>query len=573
MAYGVDSYTQSQGDRANIEEQCRLYDQAKKIRSPMEPDWRMCAAYCLPRQYNAWLTDGDAGIPNNANTRRFAYDNTGIRSVPKYVAILNAIHTPEGHRWHALECANPDLQKMHDVREYHEALNAQLFKFRYDPNARYKQAQGEMYTSLGVYGTAPKSLTWGKGMNGVPSFKYKSWALRDIFILVSDDDEVTHVFRRFFINARQYRLKWPEGKAPRSIQAELDKPGGPDENNRIEFVQCLYYRKNHEPDNYLSIRRHRVACDYICVKDKEYAGDEEAYSSMPINCTRIYTEAGNPYGYSAAMQGLPALGGISAMKKTGIKLGHKAADPAYITNDDGNLSTRLDIRPGRVNPGGVNAQGQKLIHALETGNFQIAEKLIEAERKDVEDPFFVLLFTILAERPEMTAAQLYEELGQKASLLAPTMGRLQSEDSGPQIQREIELLTEHGLRPPMPPVLIEAGAEYTVRYTSPMAKAMMAEDVTGFMSWVDFNLKFAAEAQDPSVLDRIDMDTANPEIAAYMSVQTRWVASDDKVAQKRTEREKRMARQQVADQAPAIASVVNTAMKQDGSQTPGVSNG
>lgn len=563
----------SQSERAEIEELCRMYAQAKEIRQPMEPDWRMAAAYCLPRQFNGWMTESATNTPNNAAARRIAYDNTGIRSVPKYVAILNAIHTPEGQRWHKLVATNPDLMKLHEVRDYFDRLNAQLFRYRYDPNARFKQAQGEIYTGLGVYGMGPKSLTWGKGMNGISSFKYKAWALRDIFILVSDDGEVTHVFRRFFLNARQYRLKWPNYKAPRSVQVELDKTGGPDENKKWEFVQVLRYRTNYEPDNYLSIKRHRIACDYICVPDKEYAGEEEAYSSMPIMTPRIYTEPDNPYGYSPAVQGLPALGGASATKKTIIKQGHKAVDPSYLTNDDGNLSTRLDIRPGRVNPGGVNAQGQKLVHMLETGNFQVAEKILEDERKDIEDPFFVTLFTILAERPEMTAAQVVEEIGQKASLLAPTMGRLQSEDSGPQIAREIELLTEHGARPDMPPVLVEAQGEYDIRYTSPMAKAMAAEDVSGFMRWVEFNLKYAAETQDPSCLDRVDMDEANPEIAEYMNVQTRWVASNDKVAAKRAAREKRTQQQQIMDQAPAIASVVNTAAKTSGSQTPGVSNG
>jgi hypothetical protein len=570
--YGTDSYAPTANGRGNIEEKIKLYNQAKQIRQPMEADYRMAAAYCLPRQHNAWLTEGEGQI-DNASTRRFAYDNTGIRSVPKYVAILNAIHTPEGQRWHKLEAADPNLQKLHEVREYHDALTAQLFKYRYDYNAMFKQAQGEMYTSIGVYGTAPKSLTWGRGMNGIPSFKYKSWPLRDIFLLVSDDGEVTHVFRRFFINARQFKLKWPNAKPPRTVAAELEKPQGSDEAKKFEFVQCLYYRTNHDPDNMLSIRRHRVACDYICIQDKEYAGDEEAYSSMPILAPRVYTEAGNPYGYSPAIQGLPALGGVSAMKKTVIKQGHKALDPAYITNDDGNLSNRLDIRPGRVNAGGVNAAGQKLVHALETGNFRVAEKLIEDERRDIEDPFFVLLFSILAERPEMTAAQVYEEIGQKASLLAPTMGRLQSEDSGPQIQREIELLTENGLRPDMPPVLIEAGAQYNVKYTSPMAKAMNAEDVTGFMRWVEFNLNYAQAAQDPECLDRIDMDTANPEVADYMNVKTRWVRSDTAVEEKRAKRQKATRQQQIIEQAPAIASVANTAMKQDGSQTPGVSNG
>lgn len=563
----------SPGDRSNLEELSRLYAQAKTIRSPLEPDWRMAAAYCRPQQYNAWMTEGNVADMNNQTVKRFAYDNTGMKSLPKYTAILNAIHTPLGQRWHKLRASDTQLMKLHEVRTYFDDLNAQLFRMRYNGKARFIQAQSEMYTGLGLYGTGPKSITWGTGMDGTPSFKYKGWPLRDVFILVSDDGEVTHVFRRFFINARQYRLKWPEGKAPRCIELELAKTGGPDEAAMKEFVQVLHYRRNYDPDKKLSLRRFRVVCDYICVVDKEYAGEEEAYSSMPMLTPRVATEAGSPYGYSAAMIALPALGGVSQIKKTVIKQGHKALDPAYITNDDGNLSSRLDIRPGRVNPGGVNAQGQKLVHALETGNFQVAEQLLSDERADIEDPFFVKLFTILFERPEITAAQVVDELGQKAALVAPTLGRLQHEDGEPTIMREIELLTEHGLRPDMPPALVEAGGQYDILFTSPMAKSLFAEDVSGFMRWVEFSLNYAQTSGDRKPLTRINMDDAQPEVADYMSVPARWINSDKRAKELWDEMQKEQQKQQIVDQAPAIASVVNTAAKTKGtSNARGVPN-
>jgi hypothetical protein len=173
----------------------------------------------------------------------------------------------------------------------------------------------------------------------------------------------------------------------------------------------------------------------------------------------------------------------------------------------------------------------------------------------------------------MSATQVVEEVGQKASLLAPTMGRLQSELGGPTIEREIDILTEQGIRPDMPPELIEAAGEYNIIYTSPMAKALYNEDVSGFMRWVEFSLGYAETAQDPSPLDRIAIDRAQPEIAEYMNVPTRWVRSEKEAGSIAAKREKKLQEQQIVDQAPAIASVANAAMKRDGtSNAKGVSN-
>lgn len=559
-------------NNVDVDAKCKLYEQAKAQRSYMEPDYRMAAAYALPRQYNDWTGEGPVQGQTQTAARRYQYDSTGVRSLPKYTAILNMMLTPQGSRWHKLRADDSNLMKIHSVREYFDELNNLLFKMRYDPQARFMQAAGEVYTGLGVYGMGPMSITWGAGMNGRKTMKYKAWPMKDIFILCNDEGEVTHVFRRFWLNARQFKLKWPTVRAPRTLAAELEKTGGPDENKRVEFVQVLWYRDDYNPEA-ISKQRHRVRCDYICYTDKEAVDADDAYSSMPILTPRVYTEAGNPYGYSPAMQALSSMGAASSIKKTTLKMGHKALDPSLLAADDGVLSGRVDIRPGRVTYGAVNSQGQPLVHALKTGDFQPGKELLQDERSDIEDAFFVKLFTILADRPQMTATQVVEEIGQKAGLLAPTMGRLQSEFGGPDIEREIGILTEVGLRPDMPQELIDAAGDYNIVYTSPMAKALYNEDVAGAMRWIEFSLNYAEASQDPSVLDRVNIKNMQPEIADHMNVPTRWVCSDDEVKQKGAERQQRQDTQQIVDQAPAIASVANATMKREGtSNAKGMSN-
>lgn len=558
----------------------KLYGEAKTLRSPFEPDMRAAAAYCLPRHYSSWLTDGPA-MANRSAAKRFAYDNTGARSVPKYVAILNRLGSPESQEWHKLEADNSSLMKLRNVQVYFSQMNDLLFRMRYDPKARFTQMIGETYSQIGVYGMGPNALTWRKKSPLDPKggFAYKAWSLRDIFILTDDEGNVTHIFRRFWLNARQYRIKFGSEGAPKGIAAELTKTA-PSEERYFEFVQCLCMNDEYEKDTYTD-KRFPVRGVYLAVADKEYCypgtdgGQPKGYLSFPIFTPRTNTDPDNPYGFSAAQIALPAMGSVSQMKKTTIKQGHKAVDPALLTHDDGVLSGRIDIRPGRITPGGINAQGQSLVGTVPMGDFRVAENMIADERKDIEDSFFVLLFQILQETPEMTATEVVERIAEKASLLSPTMGRLQSEQFGPQIEREIQLLVENGHPdlPEMPYELIEAQGQYRVRYTSPMAKGMNAEEISGFMRWLELLLNYVQATQDTGALDFVNMDEAAPEVANFLSVRPNWVADTKTVEMRRGQRAKQAQQQQVADQAPAIASVANTLLKRGGSQTPGVSNG
>lgn len=561
-------------------DQLTLYKEAQSIRAPFEQDWRMCAAYCLPRHYSQWQSQGPSPYTaNNQSTKRFAYDNTGVRSLPKFVSILNRIMTPDNMRWQRLAASDPYLMKSYNVRTYFDNLTDELFKRRYAPRARFVQAQGEVYASIGVYGMGPKAITWRKQtpLDREGGFAYKAWPLKDVFILTDDAGNVVMIFRRFYLNARQWKIKFPNETPPKSLASELSKPV-PNETAFFEFVHVMCERNDYDA-NAIDARRHPVSSSYICVPDAEYVGKEAGFRSFPLLTPRNFTEPGETYPYSPARQALPALGGVSAMKKTVLKQGQKAVDPPILANDDGVLSGRVDMRPGHVNYGGIDAQGRKLIGTLDNvGNFQVAEKLLSDERHDIEDSFLVTVFQILSESSEMTATEVVERIAQQAALISPVMGRLNSEDLGPGTEREIDLLAENGILTAkygleMPPELAEANGAYKIIHSSPLAKGQHTEDVAGFMRWLEMSLNYAQITKDPKALDWVNFDTASPEIAEILSVRTRWVNDTKAVEIIRKDRGSQQQTQQVADQAPAIASVMNTLMKQKGTgNPPGMTN-
>ncbi|MCK5133505.1 MAG: hypothetical protein KAR40_15300 [Candidatus Sabulitectum sp.] len=539
-----------------------MYEEAKTLRAPREPDWKLAAAHCLPRHHGPWA-GGSANNVQGESTggaRRIAYDTTGIRSLPKYAAVLQRMATPRSQAWHTLSVSNPALNKLRPVQMFFDSLTAMLFRRRYEPKARFEQASTEVYSSLGVYGTGPKfvGVRNPSPTDSTGGILYKACPMRDIFMLVDDSDSVTMVFRRFWLNARQFKSKFGEGaNVPRSVEAELKKPR-PSEKTTFEFVHVVGTKsaKDYDPEAFDN-RRFPVEGAYLAVEDKSFVIEDEGYLSFPYLTPRTGTYPGDPYGFSPAMNALSALGTASAAKKSYLKMGQRAADQVLLAPDDGVMNGQVNLNPGSVNYGGVDATGNRLIHALPSGDFRVAEGILADERRDIEDSFFVTLFQILQDSPEMTATEVISRAAEKSALLAPTMGRLQTEYLGPNIAREIDVLSELGVLPEIPPELIEAAGEYDITYTSPLAKAQFSDEISGFVRTFEVAANAAQVQGDPSLLDHFDLDVAIPEIADRQATPTRWMRSAKGVAAVRAAR----AEQQQATQALQVAPLALEAAK------------
>lgn len=549
----------------NIDYAIRRYGEAQAERSPYEPDWRAVSSHMGGRSRAAWnsigMPVGSSIAPGNSNS----FDSTGSLSLPKYVSILQRMMTPDGLKWVRYRASDPALMRIRPVRDYFDQLTDVMQRLRYKHNARFVQTRGQMYAMNGMYGCMPSRIGWKQpdAINKSGGFGYKALHLRDVFFTVDDDGAVDTVFYRFYIRARQFETMFPGVKPPKAIADELSKTGGPSERH-YEFVHmCYLAAQNDYNEHALDVRRHPARGAYFCIASKEYIGEERGYRSMPLMAARTGVEAGGHYGTSPAMRALPAMGGASQTKKTMIKQGHKSLDPPLLANDDGILGGRVDQRPGSVTYGAVDNQGRVLVRALETGNFNPSKEILQDDRTDIEDSFFVTVFKILEEQPDITATVAVELIAQKTALLAPTMGEIQAEDLGPWLQREIDLVAEYapGLLPEMPPELIEARGDYETIFTSPMAKSLYAEEDAGFMRIVETAMSIAQATGDPSPMDHFNFDVAIPELADHRSVPARWMATEDELKAARDERNQQMSAEQLTKVAAPAASVATALMK------------
>jgi hypothetical protein len=199
--------------------------------------------------------------------------------------------------------------------------------------------------------------------------------------------------------------------------------------------------------------------------------------------------------------------------------------------------------------------------------------MMAQEEKLINDAALVTLFQIMTESPQMTATEVIERINEKAILLAPTVGRQQSEYLGNMIPRELDVMSQQGMLDPMPGRLKEAQGSFKIVYTSPLSRMMQAGDAAGFWRAVDQAKDAFAISQDPSLFDPFDFTTAIPETAAIFGTKESWMADERQIAGKVKARAAQIAQQMKIQAAPGQAALLSADAKraQAGLQ-PGVPN-
>ena len=527
-------------DESKAELVCREYNEAAGDRATWEAHWQEIAERCLPA-YSNTFSPNTYNTPGMKKTDKI-FDSTAQVALGRFSSVVDSLSTPMTQKWHRLRATNEYLNKQRQVREFFEALNDALFKYRYAPKANFTGQNHEVWQSMGAFGTG---VMFTDELRTEPGLRYKAIHLGELYVFESHQGIIDKAIRRFSLTARQAVQRWGD-KTPKQIKDAVNK------NQRYWFLHRVAPNEERDPGRYDAKGMEFSSC-YVSETGKAVM-EEGGFGTFPYMTARYKTLAGEVYGRGPGMDVLPAMKTLNEQKKTVLKQGHRVVDPVLLVHDDGVLD--VSLLPGAINYGGVNAQGQRLIHELPTGNIAIGKEMMDDERAVINDAFLVTLFQVLVESPQMTATEVLERTREKGVLLAPTVGRQQSEYLGPLIEREIDVLSRQGLLPPMPPELREAKGEYRIVYDSPLSRAMRAEEAAGFWRSVEKAGGVANLMQDPSAMDHFDFDVAIPELAEIEAVPLRFLRSMEKIIAIREGRAEQAQTQTMIDAAPAAAGVM-----------------
>ena len=536
-------------------------------RNTTASQWEEVAEILDPNSRNTFFF-GSQNWPGMKKTQR-QIDSNGQIALEKFKAICDSLLTPRNMFWHTVQSDIPAVNKDRRAKLWYEQLTHALFRERYAPTANFASQNQMVFHGLGAYGTAGLFTDeffapYGK----VRGVRYRNMPLGELYISENHQGLIDQFTRWFRLTASQAKKQFPQAWEKGWLLA-LKPAFDSNSESKFDFLHHVCLRRYGYDPGRKDRKGMPFVSYYVSLSDHTLL-EEGGYRSFPLAASRYIQAPNEVYGRGPAMQVLPALKTLNAEKATFLKQGHMITDPVLLSYDDGLFKPK--IRPGAFNKGGMTADGKPLVTVLPTGQIQISKEMMQEEKNIIFDQFLVNLFQILTETPQMTATEVIERTNEKGILLAPTVGRQQSEYLGVLIPREVDLLIQLRLIPPPPPIIRESGAGFDVVYTSPISRAMRAQEAAGFMRTVESVKELVNITGDASLLDPFDFDVAIPAIAEIQAVPFSWMAPPEKIAMKRKARAQSQAQQAQIQALPAQAAMMKAQAVVNKNQ-PGIAPG
>lgn len=444
------------------------YEQLWQEQSNFRSLWNVAAQFCMPAWDN-FIGEFAEGV--NRNTRIF--DSTAVIANERFAAAMEAMLTPRSQFWEKSVAADEALKDNLRVKRYMDQVTKIRFAARYHPEANFASQTDECYMSLGAYGNNALFIDEMMGHH----IRYRSFPLSELVWSLNHQGMVDTIFRKFRYSARQAVQHWGNA-VPDSIKKVMAKS----QYTKFDFLHVVRPNSDHRPGSY-GVKGKKFEGFYIFIGDRSVI-EHGGYRTFPCAIGRYRVAPRESYGRGPATTCLPDVRTANEMVKTALRAGQKAVDPPILLAEESVLNN-FNQRPGANNYGMLTEDGRALAQPFESkANFQLGEKLLDATRTVIRDTFLNTLFQILVENPNMTATEALLRAQEKGELIAPAMGRQQSEFLGPCIVRETDILAEAGQLPPPPMELLRSKRGMTVEYTSPLARALRAEEGTAIMNTV-----------------------------------------------------------------------------------------
>lgn len=482
-----------------------------------------------------WQRIADLILPNQASfttkrsegerTDTYQFDSTGALALDRFASAIESILIPRTQRWHRLVAIEPELNKNINVQKYLESVTELLFRYRYQASSGFVGSAGEYLRSLGAFGIGAVFIEdyVGKGI------RYQAQFMGQLYVANDSNGLVDTVHRRFEYTAKQALEAFGDSASAEQYRKIVER----NPFQKLEFIHCVAPRRDYDP-NARDYRRMPIASYYLCMTTNAIV-QEGGYFTMPYAVGRFSTSPQEVYGKSPAWSCLATLNVANEMQRTLLRAGQRTVDPPLMAVDDDSLRS-FSLRSGALNWGALDEQGRQKVQPFISGaNMPIGLEMVMNERKTINDAFYITLFQIMVESPAMTATEAMLRAQEKGALLAPAMGRQQTEFLAPTIQRELDILGRmigsdgRPVLPPMPEELMEAGADVEIEYTSPVNRLQRTEDAVAILRTLEAVSPLAQI--DPSVLDIFDPQKMAKELAEINGVPAKVFRTEREIQQ------------------------------------------
>lgn len=511
--------------------------------------WQEIACRVMPSSAT-FTVDGPEGVKRTE--RQFS--GKPVTANEGFASIMDDLVTPRTQYWHGLEAQDENINDDQEVAQYFERLTKLLFALRYSPSANFASQRSQGYLSMGAFGNTCLFVDEQVGVGPL----YKQIFMREVLWAQNAHGRIDTVHRDFKMSVTNAAQMFGGlAKLPERMRVAYEK----NPYQEFPFLHCVAPNEERVP----SRRDHRgmpYASYYVGVDDKVIL-QRAGYRGFPFAIGRYLLGPGETFARSPAMSSWGAILTLNEEKKTVLRSGQRAVDPPLLLTEDGPLDA-FNMRSNALNYGALAGDGTALVQPLKTdANIPLGIELMEIEQQEIDDAFLVTVRNMLLNENIKTATQVYEVIQQKGAILAPMAGRMESEDLGPMIQREIEIASRQTANAwifeEMPQKLRDAGGLYKIKFTSPLAKAMRTQEAAAVLR--TFEAIGQAIQIDPSAAFVLDVPQAVREIAEISGVPAHLLRDEKTVQQMQADHVQQQQLSQAAQLAPNVSTAVLNAAK------------
>jgi hypothetical protein len=478
--------------------------------------WVDCFDYTFPERADGFYGNRMDASQINAKRAQIT-DGTGTDAARILASAIQSGLTPANSRWFELDVQEPTVEEKAWLDGAAETLWENIH------NSNFDAVHYEACLDVVIAGWAALYIDEDKERGG---FAFEQWPLSSLAMgSTRTDGRVDIVHRTYTLTAEQALKEFENdgGVSPETAKLAVDKPDTP-----IEFVHAIFPRTPHVVGavraKFLPIASHHIEVKAKrCVK-------ESGYHEMPVILPRWMRLPNSVYATGPVKDALPDLKTLNLLVAMELAAADIAVAGMWIAEDDGVLNPRtVKVGPRKI----IIANSIDSMKALETGadfnvSFTIKADLQKAIRRtlmaDQLEP---------ADGPVKTATEVHVRVEMIRQQLGPLYGRLQSEDLKPIVERCFGLAFRAGVFTQPPQSL--GNREFTVRYSSPLARAQRLEDVSA-MDRYEASVLAKLEL-NPEAGDMYDWDGADRERQDLVGVPKKLTLDARATAKKRAERE------------------------------------
>mgnify|MGYP003132480920 FL=1 len=507
------------------------YSKLKVLRGTWESHWQEIGDYVLPRR--ADVTKKQA---KGSKRTELVYDSTAIHAAELLASSLHGMLTNAASPWFSLQFKDPLLDADDAVNEWLEECTHQMYMAFNRSN--FQQEIHELYLDLITFGTGCMFVE----RSDVEPLRFSTRHISEIFIQENEKGVVDTVIRKFKMSARAAFNMF--GAATQEIE-KLNRDAPYDE---LEFLHCVMPRDERDPRKIDDVNK-PFSSIYVTIDGKMLG--EGGFNEFPYVVPRFTKSSVEMYGRSPSMTCLPDIKMLNKMSETMIRAAQKTIDPPLLVPDDG------FIMPIKTIPGGLNfyrSGSRDRIEPLQIGaNIPFGLEYENQRREAIRQAYFVDQL-LMAQNVTMTATEVLQRNEEKMRLLAPVLGRLQSEMLRPLIDRTFSILLRDERLPAPPPML--QGMEIDIEYVSPLARAQRQGDVNAMMRALEIIMPMSQMAP---MMDYVDTDKLVKHLAEILGVPSKVIRSDGEVEELRNQRAQQAQQAAEAEAARADAQAAGQA--------------